>query len=65
MFKFSSLLEKIKISGNFQKMNTRSPKKQEKPYPPLLEVLENQNIFHYENTQGIIVGFFSPYYYIK
>lgn len=73
-FTFENLLEKvqdylnqnyfyaIKISGNFQKMNTRSPKKQEKPYPPLLEVLENQNIFHYENTQGTIVGFFSPYY---
>lgn len=71
---FKNLLEKvqdylnqnyfyaIKISGNFQKMNTRSPKKQEKPYPPLLEVLENQNIFHYKNTQGTIVGFFSPYY---
>ena len=56
-FTFENLLEKvqdylnknyfyaIKISGNFQKMNTRSPKKQEKPYPPLLEVLENQNIF--------------------
>ena len=52
----------IKIIGTFKKMYTRSPKKQEKPYPPLLTVLETQNIFNYENTTGVIVGFYSPAY---
>ena len=46
----------------YQKMHTRSPKKQEKPYPPLLTVLETQNIFNYENTTGVIIGFYSPTY---
>ena len=52
----------IKIIGTFKKMHTHSPKKQEKPYPPLLTVLETQNIFNYENTTGVIIGFYSPTY---
>lgn len=52
----------IKITGNFEKINTRSPKKHEKPYPPLLDILKTQSIFNYENASGIIVGFFSPEY---
>ena len=32
----------IKITGTFKKIHTRSPEKQEKPYPPLLKVLESQ-----------------------
>lgn len=52
----------IKITGDFRKMDTRSPKKHEKPYPPLLDILKTQSIFNYENTSGTIVGFFSPEY---
>ena len=50
----------IKITGTFKKIHTRSPKKQEKPYPPLLKVLENQNIFKYKDSTGVVAGFYSP-----
>ena len=50
----------IKITGTFNKINTRAPKKQIKPYPPLLKVLETQNIFKCKNSTGVIAGFFSP-----
>ena len=52
----------IKITGVFNKIDTRSPKKHEKPYPTLLEILETQSIFSYEDSKGTIVGFFSPEY---
>lgn len=52
----------IKITGHFTKIDTRSPKKHEKPYPPLLDILKTQSIFNYESTNGTIVGFFSPEY---
>ena len=52
----------IKITGVFDKIDTRSPKKHEKPYPSLLEILKTQSIFNYENSKGTIVGFFSPEY---
>ncbi len=52
----------IKITGVFKKMDTRSPKKHEKPYPPLLDILKTQSIFNYTHTRGTIVGFFSPEY---
>ena len=52
----------IKITGVFDKIDTRSPKKHEKPYPNLLEILKTQSIFNYENSKGTIVGFFSPEY---
>lgn len=52
----------IKITGAFENMDTRSPKKHEKPYPPLLDILKTQSIFNYKNTTGTIVGFFSPEY---
>ena len=52
----------VKITGVFDKIDTRSPKKHEKPYPTLLEILETQSIFNYEDSKGTIVGFFSPEY---
>ena len=50
----------IKITGTFKKIHTRSPEKQEKPYPPLLKVLESQNIFKYKDSTGVVAGFYSP-----
>lgn len=52
----------IKITGVFNKIDTRSPKKHEKPYPTLLEILKTQSIFNYKDSKGTIVGFFSPEY---
>ncbi len=50
----------IKIHGEFTYMKTRSVPKQNKPYPPLVEVTKNQPEFEFENVKGDIIGFYCP-----
>ena len=52
----------IKIEGMFSYMKTRSVPAQEKPYPPLVEVTQNQPIFEFNDVEGTIVGFRCPAY---
>lgn len=52
----------IKIEGVFKYIKTRSVPRQNQPYPPLVEVVENQPIFEFHNTKGTIVGFRCPAY---
>ncbi len=52
----------IKIVGDFDYVKARSVPKQEKPYPPLAEVVEKQVIFEFFNQKGTVVGFYSPGY---
>ena len=50
----------IKITGSFSRMKVRSVPIQDKPYPPLVEVTENQTVFELKDVTGTIVGFRSP-----
>ncbi|MFP4548449.1 MAG: acetolactate decarboxylase [Fidelibacterota bacterium] len=50
----------IKITGTFEYMKTRSVPAQEKPYPPLVEVIPDQAVFEMKNIKGTIVGYFCP-----
>ena len=52
----------IKIEGVFEYIKTRSVPKQNKPYPPLVEVVKNQSTFEFHNTEGTMVGFWCPAY---
>jgi len=52
----------IRIDGTFDYVKARSVPKQEKPYPKLADVVENQSIFEFENVEGTIIGFRSPEY---
>ncbi len=53
----------IRIKGNFQKMTTRAPAPAQRPYPPLVEYLkDHQNIFNFEESTGVVVGFYMPVY---
>ncbi|MDA3817099.1 MAG: acetolactate decarboxylase [Prolixibacteraceae bacterium] len=52
----------VKIKGEFSYMHTRSVPAQEKPYPPLVEVTQNQPEFTFENVKGDIIGFYCPAY---
>lgn len=52
----------IEIEGQFEEILTRSVPKQEKPYPPLEEVLKNQTIFSFNDVNGTIVGVWCPSY---
>lgn len=52
----------MEIEGQFEEMLTRSVPKQERPYPPLEEVLENQTIFSFSEVNGTVVGIWCPPY---
>lgn len=52
----------IKIEGTFSYMKTRSVPRQEKPYPPLVEVTAYQPVFEFSDVAGTIAGFKSPAY---
>ncbi len=52
----------IKITGEYQYLQTRSVPKQEKPYPSLREVVKQQKIFNFKDIKGTAVGFWVPKY---
>ncbi|MGM9905947.1 acetolactate decarboxylase [Lactobacillus sp.] len=50
----------VKLTGTFAKMKTRTVFKQEKPYPGLTEVADQQAIFEGKNTTGTLIGYYAP-----
>lgn len=52
----------ILVEGNFDYIKTRSVPKQEKPYPPLVNAIEDQRFFEFNNVKGTLVGFRIPQY---
>jgi acetolactate decarboxylase len=55
-----NLIYAIKIEGLFKYVRTRSVPAQEKPYPPLAEVVKTQAEFEFQNVRGTLVGFRLP-----
>ncbi|MBN1367899.1 MAG: acetolactate decarboxylase [Dehalococcoidales bacterium] len=62
MLPTDNLFYAIKIEGTFSYVKTRSVPAQEKPYPPLAEVTQNQPTFEFHDISGTIVGFRCPPY---
>ena len=52
----------VKIAGVFSYVKTRSVPRQQKPYPPLAEVVKKQPEFEFTQVQGTIVAFRHPAY---
>ena len=52
----------IKIKGVFSYIKTRSVPRQNKPYPPIAEVIKTQPVFEFHNVKGTMVGFRVPEY---
>jgi acetolactate decarboxylase len=52
----------FRIEGTFSYMQTRSVPGQQKPYPPLVEVVAEQAVFDFNDVSGTIVGFYCPPY---
>ncbi len=50
----------VRITGGFATVKTRSVARQERPYPPLIEVVKSQSVFEYAETSGVLVGFDCP-----
>ena len=57
-----NIIYAIKIEGLFKYVRTRSVPAQEKPYPPLAEVVKTQTEFEFYNEKGTLVGFRLPDY---
>jgi acetolactate decarboxylase len=55
-----NLFYAFQITGEFTLIEVRSVPPQEKPYPPLTEVVKDQPTFTYENVTGTLVGFWCP-----
>jgi acetolactate decarboxylase len=52
----------VRVDGRFEYVKTRSVPRQHKPYPPLVEVVENQPTFELHDISGSLVGFRFPDY---
>jgi len=52
----------IKLEGTFEYIRTKSVPKQDKPYSPLVSILQNQPEFEFHDVEGTIVGFWLPAY---
>jgi acetolactate decarboxylase len=52
----------IRIDALFEYIKTRSVPKQNRPYPPLAEVVKHQAIFEFFRQKGTIIGFKIPAY---
>lgn len=50
----------VRIDGIFEHVRTRSVQAQQKPYPKLADVIQDQAVFDFENIPGTIVGFWMP-----
>ncbi|ACJ18281.1 alpha-acetolactate decarboxylase [Coxiella burnetii] len=53
----------IRIDGTFKTLRLRSLRKQQKPYPTLVQASEKQAIFNLNNVKGTVVGFWFPSYW--
>jgi acetolactate decarboxylase len=52
----------VRVDGHFERVKTRSVPRQQKPYPPLVEVVESQPTFELHDVRGSLVGFSFPQY---
>lgn len=48
------------LEGRFKAVRTRSVPEQQKPYRPLVEVVESQPVFDFLDVEGVLVGFYCP-----
>ena len=52
----------FKIEGTFEYIKARSVPGQNKPYPPLVEIVKDQPIFEFHDVEGTLVGSWFPGY---
>ena len=52
----------IKVEGQFETVQVRSPVRQQKPYAVLTEAIKEQQIFELSSQEGTLIGFRTPPY---
>lgn len=58
----SNYLFAVRLRGRFSRVRTRTVVKQEKPYRPMREAVENEPVLEFENIDGTVGGFRTPLY---
>lgn len=53
----------IQITGDFSNVKIRRPRVQEKPYPSVLKVAEEQVLDHLADAEGVLIGFWTPQFF--
>lgn len=54
------IVHAVRVDGRFAQVRCRSVPAQAKPYRPLSEVIADQHVFEFEQTEGTMVGFRFP-----
>ena len=62
MFKVENIFYAVKFEGTFSQIKARSPHKQQRPYPPIKTIIDEQSVFNFENIEGTMIGFWCPKY---
>lgn len=52
----------LRIDGRFQQVQTRTVPCQHRPYKPMMEAIEQQPTFHFNQRAGVLIGFRTPQY---
>lgn len=52
----------LKIEGTFSSVTTRTVVKQAKPYKPMVEATDEDEVIVHENVRGYVIGFRTPLY---
>ncbi|PIT53746.1 alpha-acetolactate decarboxylase [Snodgrassella alvi] len=53
----------VKISGRFNKLKIRRPFAQQKPYPSVVKVFEQQVVDSVKDVSGTLIGFWTPEFF--
>ena len=59
----SNMPHAIRIRALFSRIKVRSVPRQQKPYPPLTQVVKTQSEWTWQNVRGTLVGFWFPRYF--
>ncbi|MDU3817249.1 MAG: acetolactate decarboxylase [Pantoea sp.] len=52
----------LRIDGRFSQVETRTVPCQHRPYKPMMEAVEQQPTFHFDQRDGVLIGFRTPQY---
>jgi acetolactate decarboxylase len=52
----------LRIDGEFASVRTRSFEPQQKPYKPMVDIMDSQKFTNFENVRGTLIGFRVPQY---
>ncbi len=55
-----NLFYAVRVHGRFKSVKTRSVPRQQKPYPPLAQVVKKQAVFQFQDIEGTLVGMRCP-----